>query len=303
MWGKQEGSGRVTRPAQESELDPGPALTLGPARPLRAVVLGLLQRGKEARPRAASPAQLQSWPADLGAPGVQLRPTPHPHLRSADGEVEAQPGAGAWPTSHNRFEAEAGPLGPQTWRPALLPLHPPVSPMPPGAGVLLGTPGGAGDPLGAPLLPDGCGCPRRSLGPSPPCSGGFSSRSGCWVMPVPVAPAFQHRTWREVGAGGRGGESPCGTPPAEFLSLASRSHLQGSLAGSPVRKRCRALQGRGPPFLMGPGEALRGPGVDGPHGRFLLARAQEGGRLELSVAGRDSCSRNMQLGGRRRPWA
>lgn len=63
-----------------------------------------------------------------------------------------------------------------------------------------------------------------------------------------------------------------------------------------MRKRHGALRGRGPPLLVGPGEALRGPRVDGPHGRFLLARAQEGGRLELSVAGKDSCSRNMQLG-------
>lgn len=215
--------------------------------------------------------------------------------------LSQEPGLGLHPTTDSRQRQDH-------WahRHGGLPCSPCTRQCPqchPGQGSCRAPPQGAGDPIGASLLPDGCGCPRRSLGPSPPCSGGFSSRSGCWVMPVPVAPAFQHRTWREVGAGGRGGESPCGTPPAEFLSLASRSHLQGSLAGSPVRKRYRALQGRGPPFLMGPGEALRGPGVDGPHGRFLLARAQEGGRLELSVAGRDSCSRNMQLGGRRRPWA
>lgn len=229
MWGKQEGSGGVTRPAQESGLDPGPALALGPAWPLCAVVLGLLQRGKEARPRAASPAQLQSWPGDPGAPGVQLRPTPYPHLRSADGEIEAQPGAGAWPMSHNEFKAEAGPAGPTDTEACPAPsAHGQRPKCHQEQGSCRAQPG-AGDPLGAPGAP--C-CPTTvaahggSLWAQPPRSRWlrFSVSlpplgQGCRVMPVPVAPAFQHRTWQEVGAGGQGGESPRGTPPAEFLSL------------------------------------------------------------------------------------
>lgn len=82
--------------------------------------------------------------------------------------------------------------------------------------------------------------------------------------------------------GGREVSHPLGHFPLSSC-LSPASPAQVPPAEEPGKGEVWGFTGKGGLLLMGPGEALRGTRVDSPRRRFLLARAQEGGCLELSA--------------------
>lgn len=123
-------------------------------------------------------------------------------------------------------------------------------------------------------------------------SGAAGSRRFLWPQPPSTGPG---REWG--GMGGQGGESPLGTLPAEFLSLTSFPSAGPTCRG--------AWEGRGVGLYREGGPASHGArrGPEGDQGGQPPQAFPPGSgtgrrvpRALCSVAGKDWCSRHMQLG-------